>query len=85
MTKINSQTIKGRTLINLKKSFGSTKGKVKKHFNSKIKDKIAKELTDNLDKQIGSIPNTGDSVQEIREIRKKLSKEDINLKEINNL
>ena len=28
----------------------------------------------NLEKQIGSIPNTGDSVKEIREIRKKLSK-----------
>jgi len=28
-----------------------------------------------LDKQIGSIPNTGDSVKEMREIKKKLSKE----------
>jgi len=28
-----------------------------------------------LDKQVGSIPNTGDSVKEIREIRKKLSKQ----------
>ena len=26
-----------------------------------------------LERQIGSVPNTGDSVQEVREIRKKLS------------
>ena len=41
-----------------------------------------------LEKQIGSIPNTGDSVKEIREIRKILSK-DIksfkDLKELNKL
>lgn len=28
-----------------------------------------------LEKQVGSIPNTGDSVKEIRELRKRLSKE----------
>ncbi len=28
-----------------------------------------------VEEQIGSIPNTGDSVKEVREIRKKLSKE----------
>ena len=38
-----------------------------------------------LDKQIGSIPNTGDSVKEIREIRKKLSKEKFDLDKINKL
>ena len=38
-----------------------------------------------LEKQIGSIPNTGDSVKEIREIRKKLSKEKFDLDEINKL
>ena len=41
-----------------------------------------------LDKQIGSIPNTEDSVKEIREIRKKLSKDIQSFKdieEINNL
>jgi hypothetical protein len=38
-----------------------------------------------LEKQIGSIPNTGDSVKEIREIRKKLSKEKFDLDEINRL
>ena len=38
-----------------------------------------------LEQQIGSVKNTGDSVKEIREIRKKLSKEKINLDEINRL
>ena len=38
-----------------------------------------------LEKQIGSIPNTGDSVKEIREIRKKLSKEKFDLNELNKL
>lgn len=41
-----------------------------------IRDAIRKLV---LEKQIGSIPNTGDSVKEIREIRKKLSKEKFNL------
>ncbi len=35
-----------------------------------------------LEKQIGSIPNTGDSVEEIREIRKKLSKSIKSFKDI---
>lgn len=47
-----------------------------------IRDALRKLL---LEKQIGSVPNTGDSVQEIREIRKKLSKEKIDLDEINAL
>ncbi len=34
-------------------------------------------------KQIGSVPNTGDSVKEIKEIRKRLSKEKFDLDEIN--
>ena len=34
---------------------------------------------------IGSIPNTGDSVKEIRELRKKLSNKSINVKELNKL
>jgi len=38
-----------------------------------------------LDKQIGSIPNTGDSVKEIRKIRTKISKEKFDLDEINKL
>jgi len=41
-----------------------------------IRDAIRKLV---LEKQIGSIPDTGDSVKEIREIRKKLSKEKFNL------
>ena len=38
-----------------------------------------------LEKHIGSISNTGDSVEEVREIRKKLSKEKFDLEEINRL
>lgn len=38
-----------------------------------------------LAKQIGSIKNTGDSVKEVKEIRKKLSKEKFDLDEINSL
>lgn len=37
------------------------------------------------EKEIGTLPNTGDSVQEVREIRKKLSKEKFDLKAINSL
>ena len=47
-----------------------------------IRDAIRKLV---LEKQIGSIPNTGDSVKEIREIRKRLSKEKFNINEINQL
>jgi len=38
-----------------------------------------------LDKMVGIIPNTGDSVKEIRQIRTKLSKEKFDLDEINKL
>lgn len=38
-----------------------------------------------LDKMVGIIPNTGDSVKEIRKIRNKLSKEKFDLDEINKL
>ena len=38
-----------------------------------------------LEKQIGSIPDTGDSVKEIRELRKRLSREKTDLKRINRL
>jgi len=41
-----------------------------------IRDAIRKLV---LEKQIGSIPDTGDSVKELKEIRKKLSKEKFNL------
>ena len=38
-----------------------------------------------LDKQVGSIQNTGDSVEEVRTIRKKLSKEAFDFDTINKL
>jgi len=38
-----------------------------------------------VEKLVGIIPNTGDSVKEVQEIRKKLSKEKFNLAEINKL
>lgn len=38
-----------------------------------------------LEKQIGSIPNTGDSIKQIRKLRKKLSKKKFDLDEINKL
>ena len=38
-----------------------------------------------LEQKAGSIKKTGDSVKEIKEIRKKLSKEKISLDEINSL
>lgn len=34
-----------------------------------------KSFSEALEEQIGSIPNTGDSVLEVREIRKKLSEQ----------
>ena len=45
-----------------------------------IRDAVRKLI---LETQIGSIPNTGNSVKEVRKIRKRLSKEKFNLKEIN--
>lgn len=36
-----------------------------------------------LDKLVGSIPNTGDSVKEVRKIRKILSKQNLSLEELN--
>lgn len=38
-----------------------------------------------LNELVGIIPNTGDSVEEVREIRRKLSKEPIDLDKINAL
>ncbi len=38
-----------------------------------------------IEKHIGIIPNTGDSVKEIREIRKKLTKEDLAMDKLNAL
>lgn len=44
-----------------------------------IRDALRKLI---LERQIGSIPNTGDSVKKIREIRKRLSKEIKSVKDI---
>ena len=46
-----------------------------------IRDAVRRSI---LDKLVGIIPNTGDSVTEVKEIRKKLSKKRFNLEEINN-
>ena len=46
-----------------------------------IRDAIRRFM---LEKQVGSVPNTGDSVKEVREIRKILSKQPFDLDEINN-
>ena len=59
----------------VKKGFYSSKSDV-------IREAIRKLV---LEKQIGSIPNIGDSVKEVRKIREKLSKKKINLDDINNL
>jgi len=47
-----------------------------------IRDAIRRLL---LERQIGSIPNTGDSVKEVRAIRNKLSKEELDINKINKL
>ena len=47
-----------------------------------IRDAVRKLV---LEKQVGSIPNSGDSVEQIRNIRKKLSREKISLDDINRL
>jgi len=47
-----------------------------------VRDAVRKLV---LDRMIGSIPNTGDSVKEIRAIRKKLSKEIKSFKDIEEL
>ncbi len=47
-----------------------------------VRDALRKLI---LEQQVGSVKNTGDSVKEIREIRKKLSKQKIDLDEINSL
>jgi len=47
-----------------------------------VRDAVRKMI---LEKYVGIIPNTGDSVKEIREIRKILSKQTHSLKELNQL
>ncbi len=59
----------------VKRGFYSTKSDA-------VRDAVRRLI---LDKVAGIIPDTGDSVKEIRKIRKKLSKEKIDLDEINKL
>ncbi|MCI0612616.1 ribbon-helix-helix domain-containing protein [bacterium] len=47
-----------------------------------IRDAIRRLL---LERQVGSIPDTGDSVRQVRAIRQKLSKEDLDIDAINKL
>ncbi|MBI2147424.1 hypothetical protein HYU19_03020 [Candidatus Woesearchaeota archaeon] len=47
-----------------------------------VRDAVRRLVLDNL---VGIIPDTGDSVREVREIRKRLSKEKFDLNEINKL
>ena len=60
---------------------------VKEGIYSSRSDAVRSAVRQNLGgidwaKQVGTIPNTGDSVKEIREIRKKLSKEIKSYKDI---
>lgn len=48
-----------------------------------VRDAVRKLV--NIDSMVGIIPNTGDSIKEIRELRKKLSKEKFDINEINAL
>lgn len=47
-----------------------------------MRDAVRRLVIDNL---VGILPDTGDSVKEVRKIRKRLSKEKVNLKKINKL
>lgn len=47
-----------------------------------IRDAVRKSMMESI---IGIIPDTGDSVKEIRVLREKLSKKDLNIEEINKL
>jgi len=48
-----------------------------------IRDAVRKQMAlYNLDRMVGIIPNTGDSVEEVREIRRKLSKEIKSFKDV---
>lgn len=54
----------------VKRGYYSSKSDVIRHALRKL---VLEKQMFALDKQIGSIPNTGDSVKEVREIRKILS------------
>ncbi len=61
--------------------------KVKTGFYANRSDFIRDHLRRKIEIKdlIGIIPNTGDSVEEVRELRRKLSKEKFDLKKINKL
>jgi Arc/MetJ-type ribon-helix-helix transcriptional regulator len=48
-----------------------------------IRESVRRKL--DIENLVGIIPNTGDSVEEVRALRKKLSQEDLDLEEINRL
>ena len=50
-----------------------------------LKTKTNPHKKSDLQDFIGCIPNTGNSVKEVRAIRRMLSKQDPNLEELNNL
>jgi len=50
-----------------------------------MRDAMRKLIHERVHAQVGTIPNTGDSVKEIRAIRKKLSKEKWDVKRLNSL
>ncbi|MFA5888560.1 MAG: ribbon-helix-helix domain-containing protein [Candidatus Nanoarchaeia archaeon] len=50
-----------------------------------FREGIRKLIHERVHAQVGTIPNTGDSVKEIRAIRKKLSKEKWDVKRLNSL
>ena len=72
--RMNKQSIKELDRI-VKSGFYANRADV-------IRDAVRRFI---FESQIGTIRNNGNSVKEIRKIRDKLSKEKINLQEINNL
>jgi len=50
-----------------------------------MRDAMRQLIHERVHAQVGTIPNTGDSVKEIRAIRKKLSKEKWDIKRLNSL
>lgn len=51
-----------------------------------IRDSVRKRMNLNaLDRMTGIIPDTGDSVKEVKEIRKRLSKEKFDIRKLNSL
>jgi len=66
----------------LKRVDGLVKSGVYSNRSDVIRDAVRRFV---WEKEVGSINHKGNSVKEVRKIREKLSKENINLEEINNL